>query len=287
MNESSHNWELTGGRALEWGGSPLVMGILNVTPDSFSDGGADRSVDDAVERALEMTRNGASIIDVGGESTRPGADPVPAGEERSRTVPVIEKIRRESTVAISIDTMKAEVAEAALEAGADIINDVTALRGDEEMVEVAARTGAPLILMHMRGTPRTMQQDPTYTDVVGEILSELDESIGIAERAGIPRDRIWIDPGIGFAKTADHNVEIMARLERLVAHGPVLLGASRKSFIAAITRATDPADRLGGSLAAVARGADAGVVAVRVHDVAETSQFLAVRAALAAGEMSG
>ena len=262
---------------------PFVMGVLNVTPDSFSDGGQWIDQDAAVKRALDMLRNGADVIDIGGESTRPGADPVPEDEEKRRVVPVIKALREETAARISIDTFKPSVARAAIEAGADIWNDVMALR-HEGAVETAAELGVPVILMHMTGTPRTMQTNPQYADVVSEVCDFLTERADIAMAAGVTADSIWLDPGIGFGKSLDHNLALMHDLDQVIALGyPVLFGASRKRFIAAIDEGAAEMERLGGSLAAALRAAQAGAAMVRVHDVRMTVQALKVQAAIRKG----
>ncbi len=254
------------------------MGIVNVTPDSFSDGG--RFLDHAASlaHARRLIADGADILDIGGESTRPGATPVPADEEIARVAPLIAAIRAESDVAISIDTMKPAVARAAVAAGATIWNDVAALRWATDAPEVAAELGCEVVLMHMLGQPGTMQDAPRYDDVVSEVEAFLLARALTAMAAGVAREKIWLDPGIGFGKTPAHNVALLAALPRFVALGyPVLLGASRKRFIAALDPLGAAAgERLGGSLAACLHGASAGVAAVRVHDVRETAQALAV-----------
>jgi len=256
------NW--TGWRK---GGRVLVMGVLNVTPDSFSDGGAFLNPDAAADRALAMEREGADIIDIGGESSRPGAEPVPLEEELRRVLPVLERLRGRLRIPISIDTTKAEVAEAALQAGAEIVNDVSALRFDPRMGEVVARSGAGLVLMHMRGTPKTMQQDPTYADVVAEVRDFLAQRVEHAVSLGIDRELIAIDPGIGFGKTVEHNLELLRRLPELCELGhPVLVGPSRKSFIGAVLN-LPVEERLEGTLAACAVAVVRGADIVRVHDV--------------------
>jgi dihydropteroate synthase len=260
---------------------PLIMGILNVTPDSFSDGGSYSTLESAVSRAEEMIEQGADIIDVGGESTRPASDPVPAQVERQRVVPVIDRLRTHVAVPISIDTYKASVASEALSAGASIVNDVTGLRADPAIAEIAAAAGAALIVSHIRGTPKTMNTNPQYDDLMHEIASELLESAKCATRAGVPRESIVIDPGIGFGKTFAHNAEILRRLPELAALGlPVLVGASRKSFLGAIVD-TPPGRRLEGSLAAAALARQGSAAIVRVHDVAETRRFLDTLATIA------
>ena len=245
----------------------LVMGIVNVTPDSFSDGGAYLDPGAAVAHGQRLADEGADLLDVGGESTRPGASPVPAAEELRRVLPVIERLARAVRVPISIDTSKAAVAEAALAAGARIVNDVTALRGDRRMAAVAARGGATVILMHMRGRPRTMQQRPRYHDVVAEVGAFLWTAAEQAQAAGIARERILVDPGLGFGKFAAHNLALLRGLPRLAALGyPVALGPSRKSFIGHAL-GVEVGDRLPGTLACVAHAHRCGVRLVRVHDV--------------------
>lgn len=263
---------------------PFVMGVLNVTPDSFSDGGKWIDQEAAVKRALEMLKNGADVIDIGGESTRPGADPVPEAEELRRVVPVIKALREETAAKISIDTFKPAVARAAVEAGADIWNDVMALRY-EGAVETAAELGVPVILMHMSGSPQNMQKNPQYEDVVSEVSDFLTERADIAMAKGVPADCIWLDPGIGFGKSLDHNLALMHDLDEVIGLGyPVLFGASRKRFIAALDDGADETERLGGSLAAALRAAQAGVAMVRVHDVRMTVQALKVQAAIRKGK---
>jgi dihydropteroate synthase len=262
-------------------GGPYVMGVLNVTPDSFSDGGIGG---DAVRRGLEMLEAGADIIDVGGESTRPGAEPVSEADEIARVIPVIAALRKASAAPISIDTMKPGVAMAAIGAGAAIWNDVLALRGAGAL-EAAGTLKRPVVLMHMQGEPRTMQNDPRYGDVVAEVIAFLRERVAAAAASGV-RD-IWIDPGIGFGKTLAHNLALLSSVGRIAAEvgRPVVVGASRKRFIAALDeRAKDPGrDRLGGSVAAALIAAQNGAAMVRVHDVAETAQALRVWRAAQAG----
>lgn len=259
-----------------------VMGILNVTPDSFSDGGVHFDRANAIGSALQMEKDGAAMIDVGGESTRPGSEAVSIEQELERVVPVIEGIRARSGVTISIDTRKARVAEAALDAGADVINDVSALRHDPDLRALAAGRGVRVILMHMRGEPRTMQENIHYDDVVEDVTRELGEWRDDALAAGIAEDRILVDPGIGFGKTFDHNLELLARCEELTRIAPVVIGASRKAFIGHLTgRPAGPA-RMPGSLAAVAAAHRGGAAIVRVHDVRETVDFLRVLDAIEA-----
>ncbi len=247
----------------------VVMGVLNVTPDSFSDGGQFFNAAKAVERGLQMAADGAAIIDVGGESTRPGSAPVSADEQIERVVPVIKALCKKIDVPISIDTYKLEVAKAALEAGAGMINDITAL-SDERMAELAAKHDMPVVLMHMQGTPATMQTEPKYEDVVGEVLQFLLERAEQAEDAGIDKKKIFIDPGIGFGKTLEHNLLLLRNIDKFVATGyRVLIGTSRKSFIGKLTGREKPGERIFGTAATVALCAAAGVSIVRVHDVAE------------------
>jgi dihydropteroate synthase len=259
---------------------PVVMGIVNVTPDSFSDGGLYFGTPAAVEAALRMEQQGAGIIDIGGESTRPGAEPVPAGEETERVLPVIEEIRKRSAVTISVDTRKAAVAEAALEAGANMVNDVSALRFDEEMSAVVARRHVPIILMHMRGEPQTMQKLTDYDDVVNDVGCELRERQVFAVDAGIDPSMVLIDPGIGFAKTFEQNLELLARCDELREIAPIVIGASRKAFIGHITGAASGSARTAGSLAAVAAAMRGRASIIRVHDVRETVDFMKVMSAI-------
>jgi dihydropteroate synthase len=261
-----------------------VMSILNITPDSFSDGGVHFDHPKAVHAALQMEADGAAIVDIGGESTRPGAQPVSADEEMGRVIPVIEGIRKRSAVPISIDTMKAAVAERALAAGADMINDVSALRADPAMAPLAARSGVPIILMHMRGEPRTMQKNIQYDEVVSDVGRELTKFRDDAVAAGIDRAQILVDPGIGFGKTFEHNLELLARARELRSIAPVVIGASRKAFIGHLTGQPAGPDRMVGSLAAVAAAHRAGATFVRVHDVRETVDFLKVLTAIAERE---
>jgi len=248
----------------------LVMGILNATPDSFSDGGEFMDPEKAAAQSLQMIAEGADIIDVGGESTRPGAEHVSAEAEMARVVPVIEKLRAETEVLISIDTQKAKVARAAVSAGADIINDVSAL-ADPGMAELAAETGAGLVLMHMQGTPGTMQAEPHYDDVVVEVKAFLAERIAFAEAHGVARGQIAVDPGIGFGKTDEHNFALLRGIPELAALGcPVLIGVSRKSFIGRLLGGREVEDRLAGSLAAAVFAMERGAQLLRVHDVIES-----------------
>lgn len=250
------------------------MGIVNVTPDSFSDGGLAFAPADAVKRGLDLAADGADIIDIGGESTRPGAAPVPLDEELRRVLPVVEALAGEGVV-VSIDTRKAAVMEAARRAGAAIVNDVTALTGDPRSLDVAAASGVCVILMHMSGEPQDMQDDPRYADAPREVFEYLAGRVDACLAAGIPRRRIALDPGIGFGKTPRHNAEILGRLDLYRDLGcPLALGVSRKSFIGAFSRGAPPERRLGGSLAAVLAGVAGGADILRVHDVFETRQAL-------------
>jgi len=262
--------------------SPLqVMGILNVTPDSFSDGGVHFDRVAAIEAALRMEDDGAGVIDVGGESTRPGSDAVSEDEEWSRVVPVIAEIRKRSAVPISIDTRKARVAEAALDAGANIINDVSALRHDAQMRPLAARRNVPVILMHMRGEPRSMQENIQYDEVVSEVARELEAWRDAAIAEGVPQRNIFVDPGIGFGKTFAHNLTLLARAREFTRIAPVVIGASRKAFIGKLTGQPVGSSRMAGSLATVAAAHRGGAAIVRVHDVRATVDFLKVLDAIA------
>jgi len=257
-----------------------IMGVVNVTPDSFSDGGAFLDRDAAVNHGLRLAFEGADLLDIGGESTRPGADPVPEREELDRVIPVIEGIRAHNgVVRVSIDTSKAAVAAAALDAGADYVNDVTALRGDPEMAALVAERGVDVCLMHMLGTPRTMQAEARYDDVVADVKAFLEQRIEAAVAAGIALERIEVDPGIGFAKNVDHNLELLGRLRELTALGrPLVLGTSRKSFLGSIT-GREMAERMPATLATVVMGYERGAEVFRVHDVAPARDALAVAAA--------
>ena len=262
-------------------GRPLVMGILNVTPDSFSDGGRFDDPAAAVTWAERIIAEGAAILDVGGESTRPGADAVPVAAELSRVRPVVLRFAS-AEVPVSIDTRHAEVASACIKAGASIINDVSGFR-DRAMIDVAARSDAGLVVMHMLGEPKTMQAEPYYSDVVIEVGGYLVAQAAMLEAAGVARERIALDPGIGFGKTLEHNLELLRRLPELAALGfPLVVGASRKRFIGTLTGVDEPAERLGGSVAAALFAAARGAHVVRVHDVAATAQALIVAQALAA-----
>ncbi len=258
------------------------MGVLNVTPDSFSDGGRFLDADAAVARGMQMVEEGADLIDVGGESSRPGAEPVSADEEIRRTEPVVQALA-EAGAAVSIDTTKAAVARVALAAGAVAVNDISAGRLDEGLPAVAAEFGAGYVAMHMRGTPQTMQIDPRYEDVVTEVVSFLEERAEALERAGVRRESIALDPGIGFGKTSGHNLTLLAHIDRLVELGrPVVIGCSRKSLIGDLTGAAVDR-RLPGSLAAHLWAWQRGVQVLRAHDVAETAQALTLWQAIAGG----
>jgi dihydropteroate synthase len=256
-----------------------LMGVVNVTPDSFSDGGLYLDPEAAIRHGVELVEAGATILDVGGESTRPGAEAVEVGEELRRVVPVIEGLAPVEA-RISVDTSKAAVAVAALDAGAEIVNDVTALRGDPEMAAVCAEAEATVVLMHMAGSPRTMQRDPAYVDVVAEVKAFLAERVEAAVAAGIEAERIWLDPGIGFGKTAEHNLELLRRLAELTELGrPLVVGTSRKSFIGKVD-GSDAGERLGGTIASSVLAAAEGAAVLRVHDVAEVGQAMAVAGAV-------
>jgi dihydropteroate synthase len=257
-----------------------LMGIVNVTPDSFSDGGLFLDAERAIEHGRELAAEGAAIVDVGGESTRPGAPAVPPEEEVRRTEPVVAGLVG-GGVEVSIDTSKAVVAASALDAGAGMVNDVTALRADPELAGLCAERGCEVVLMHMQGTPRTMQQRPTYDDVVDDVRGFLAERIAAAIAAGIREERIWVDPGIGFGKTLEHNLELLARLGELSELGrPVVVGTSRKSFLGKLT-GRDVGERLGATIASNVLALRAGAEMLRVHEVAEIRQAALVADAIA------
>ena len=259
----------------------LIMGVLNVTPDSFSDGGRFLALENAVARAREMEAEGADIIDIGGESTWPGAQAVPADEELRRIIPVVRAVREQTRCALSVDTMKAAVAAAAMAAGADIINDVSGLHADSDMAAVAARTGAALVLMHMQGTPENMQSQPDYADVIAEIQASLRHSINTARAAGVALESIALDPGIGFGKTLEHNLAILRDPCAFGLDGrPVLLGVSRKSFIARILGQGDPAARKWPTVALTSLARERGARILRVHDVRENVHALRMTEAI-------
>lgn len=263
---------------------PRVMGIVNVTPDSFSDGGRHVSTETALAHAMALVAQGADLLDVGGESTRPGSDPVDEAEEIARTAPVIAAIRARWDGPVSIDTMKPAVARAAVAAGATMWNDVTALRHAPDSLSTAAALGCDVVLMHMKGAPKTMQDDPRYDDVTAEVVAFLKARAEAAMAAGVTRDRIWLDPGIGFAKTTAHNLRLTAQLDAVVDLGfPVLYAASRKRLIQGVDEtAMQSGDRIGGSIALALEGARRGARMVRVHDVRETVQALKLWAAVTA-----
>jgi len=269
-------------RVLVLGERTLVMGVLNVTPDSFSDGGKFLDADAAAERALEIERLGADILDIGGESTRPGSKGISAREELMRVIPVLERLKGRLKIPISIDTCKSEVAEAAIFQGAEIINDVTALRVDPRLAEIAARRKLPLILMHMRGEPRTMQKKPFARDVMRDVTAGLRKSVAIARRAGVAKSQIILDPGIGFGKSAEQNFELLSRLSELARLGfPLLVGTSRKGFIGRALGGAPEGERAWGTAATVAASILGGAHIIRVHDVAEMVQVARVADAIA------
>lgn len=265
------------GRRFELGPRTWIMGVLNVTPDSFSDGGQYFDAGKAVARGLELASEGADILDVGGESTRPGARPVPEPEELRRVVPVVEALRKRTSALISVDTTKAAVARAALDAGADIVNDTSALRSDPGMAGEVARSGAGVVLMHMQGTPLTMQDAPRYDDLLGEIGAFLAGRIRAAEDAGIPRERVIVDPGIGFGKSVEHNLELLRGQSIFAGLGrPLLMGISRKAFLGRLLD-LPPGERLEGTIAAAVLSIERGAHVLRVHDVGPVAR--AVRTA--------
>jgi dihydropteroate synthase len=268
------------------------MGIINVTPDSFSGDGLGGDIDAAVAQAHRMASEGADLLDIGGQSTRPGSDEVSLEEELSRVIPVITRLRGADALRLplSIDTTRAPVAQAALEAGADIVNDISGLRDDPEIAAVTARHGAGLILMHIQGTPRTMQQNPHYDDLLGEVTAHLQEGIDKATQAGVARQQIWVDPGIGFGKTVSHNLELLRRLGEFRALGcPILVGTSRKGFIGRILasvhggNAPSPSERVAGTGATIALSIAHGADIVRVHDVAAAVEVARVADAIVRG----
>jgi len=264
---------------------PLLMGVINVTPDSFYDGGRFAETGAAADQAFKLAAEGADLIDIGGESTRPGADPLPVAEELRRVVPVIEAVAGKVSVPLSIDTRKSEVARQALAAGASILNDVSALGYDPDLAKAAAAAKAPLILMHIQGTPKDMQANPHYEDLFGEVITFLSERIERAKAAGVSEDLILVDPGIGFGKTADHNLELIRDLWRLRSLGrPIVLGHSNKSFIGKVLK-VEKDDRAEGSAAAAVAGVLSGAHILRVHDVKYHRRFVEMAAAIRAGRM--
>jgi len=276
MTRMTYNWHIAGGRRLPIGGRTLIMGILNVTPDSFSDGGEFFSLDKAIAHAERMIAEGADIIDVGGESTRPGgAAIVSAAEELDRVLPVIKELAKRFTVPISIDTTKASVARAALDAGAAIVNDISALRFEADVADEVARSGAGLVLMHSRGTPGALHGLPPVADITGEVINSLRRSIEIAEQRGVKRESIVIDPGIGFGKSQEQNIELIAKLDQIIAalpDFPVLIGTSRKSFLGRILADANgdpasPEDRLHGTMASTTAAILKGAHIIRIHDI--------------------
>ncbi len=263
-----------------------IMGVLNITPDSFSDGGLYFDREKAVEHALRLAEEGADILDIGGESTRPGSDTVSVEEEIRRTVPVIEAVAKKIKVPISIDTYKADVARRALDAGASLVNDISGLRFDPEMPKVVAQYRAPLILMHIKGRPKDMQQNPVYEALIPEIMDYLRISIRLAAKSGIPEDTLIIDPGIGFGKTIDHNLEIIRNLKEFTLLGrPVAVGVSRKAFIGKILGGASSSERVEGTAAAVAIAIMNGARIVRVHDVKEMAKVARVADAVLKGKL--
>jgi dihydropteroate synthase len=273
-----------GGRALQLGERTLVMGIVNVTPDSFSDGGMFGSPADAVDYGVGLVEEGADILDVGGESTRPGSDPVSADQEIARVLPVIEGLVAKTDTPVSVDTRKAKVATAALEAGASIVNDISA-GADPEMFGAVRHSTAGMVLMHMKGEPKTMQVDPMYEDVVSEVRDFLRERVEAAVFAGIEADRLCVDPGIGFGKDLDHNIALLRKLDVFKSLAPgLLVGPSRKRFIGTLTSAEDPADRVDGTAAAVAWCIANGADVVRVHDVKAMTRVARVIDAIVRGD---
>jgi len=282
QNPKQHRASGTTGAGIRKDPGPVLVGILNVTPDSFSDGGDFLDPKKAAVHATAMLDEGAHVIDIGGESTRPGSAPVSPEEEMERVLPVIRAILTERRDAmISVDTYRARTAEAALEAGASIVNDVTALRGDDQMASVVAESGCPVILMHMQGEPKTMQHDPRYDDVVGEVRDFLSERADSAISAGVNPDNIILDPGIGFGKTAEHNLDLLRRLGAIVDLGfPVLVGASRKGFVGSITGVEEARERVFGTVATTVLAYERGATYFRIHDVRANREALAIAEAV-------
>ena len=282
LSMPGREWKLAR-RSLSWGERTLIMGVLNVTPDSFSDGGQFFSFDQAIAQAERMLNEGADIIDIGGESTRPGSEFVSEEEELRRVIPVIERLAAKGSVPISIDTTKSIVARAALQAGAEIVNDISGLRFDVALADVAAETHAGLVLMHSRGTPKDMQQLPPVADIMSEVVNGLSESVAIAERHGVARAAIVIDPGIGFGKTVAQNCELIAKLDR-IAHSfpdlPIMVGTSRKSFIGKLLDGAPADQRLYGTIASVVASVLQGAHIIRVHDVRAGTDAMRVAEAI-------
>jgi len=280
------SWLVAKGREVRCGERPLIMGVVNVTADSFYDGGRYAEPERAIAHAIELAEQGADILDIGAESTRPGAQPVNEEDELARVVPVVAELARRVTAQISVDTTKSRVAQSALDAGASIVNDVSALRWDEKMASVVARSGAAVVLMHMQGTPQTMQTAPTYDDVVAEVARFLGERMQAALEAGIAKTNIVLDPGIGFGKLLEHNLELLNRLQELaMLDRPLLVGVSRKAFIGRMVgRAAE--HREWGTAAAVALAVDRGARILRVHDVAMMTDVVKVAAAIGSGARS-
>ncbi len=286
MNREARTLVIRGQR-FALGPRTWLMGVVNVTPDSFSDGGTYFDAARAVDRGLELAFEGADIVDIGGESTRPGAEPVPEDEELARVIPVIRALRTKTAVFISVDTTKSDVARAALDAGADIVNDTSALRFDPAMPGVVARSGAAVVLMHMKGSPATMQNAPCYDDLMGEVGGFLAERVRAAEAAGIARDRVIVDPGIGFGKAFEHNLELLRRQDAFHSLGrPLLLGFSRKAFLGAILD-RPPAERLEGTIAAAVLSVERGAHILRVHDVGPVARAVRTTEAILAGGTGG
>lgn len=270
--------------SLDFSRKTLIMGVLNVTPDSFSDGGSFHDSNKAIDHAYVMVRDGADILDIGGESTRPGSDPVPVEIELQRTIPVIEKLSNNIGVPISIDTYKSEVAQKAIDAGASIVNDISGLRFDPAMATVVSVNQVPVVIMHMKGTPKEMQVNPVYGNLIEEIIQYLEDSIAIAEKADVSPEKIIVDPGIGFGKTFEDNLEIIKRLAEFKRLGkPILVGPSRKAFIGKILEEAPPIERIEGTAAAIAVSIMHGANMIRVHDVKEMSRVARVADAIKSG----
>lgn len=286
MSESNFHWQ-AGDSILRRTEIPLLMGILNVTPDSFSDGGQHNQLDDAVRHGLQLVADGADIIDIGGESTRPGSAPVSVEEELQRTVPVIEKLAHQISIPLSIDTTKAEVARQALAAGAVIVNDISGMTFDDEMIDICAKSDAGVCAMHIKGEPKTMQDDPVYDDVVADVTQFLQERMAALTESGISRDRICLDPGIGFGKTAHHNLQLMHAIPRMRndLRRPLLIGHSRKRFLSKVL-GRDVEERLAGTVGVSTALADLGADIIRVHDVRATRDALIARQAVMSGDLA-